>query len=202
MENGFDNWPPLLTLLARVEQHAKTGGDQLEASLYSLLGVREFIEKNPTVMDSGLTRSLDILANSLREILLGRKPALIFDRQAKPGRPRSASHLAIKAVAAVCLQLLLDWQIDRDEAANIVVKALAKRGIRYPKKGQRDPAPIGAKELNRWRYEIRRATPTIESSIFAQLLRDAKSQIQSAPSREHAIYYVDDSIKGLSSRGF
>jgi hypothetical protein len=202
MQNGFDNWPPLLTLLARIEQHAKNGGDQLEASLHSLLAVKKFVETNPTVTGSGLTRSLDVLVNSLRDILLGGKPGLIFDRQAKPGRPSNASQSIIKAVTAACLQLLLDWQIHRDEAANIIVKVLANRGIKYRKKGQGGPAPIGAKELNRWRYEMRRAALTLEKSTFVQLLRDTKTQIRSTPSREQAIGYVNYCIEGLSSRGF
>jgi hypothetical protein len=201
MQNGFDNWPPLLTLLARVEQHANNGGDQLEASLASLLAIKEFVETNPTVTGSGLTRSLDVLANSLRDILLGGKPDLIFDRQAKPGRPSNASQSVIKAVTAACLQLLLDWQIDGVGAADIVVKSLAKSGIRYPKKGQ-GTAPIGAKQLKRWRHEMGGEGPPIASFIFFQILRDAKKHICSTPSREEAIGHVEGCIKGLKSRGF
>jgi hypothetical protein len=197
----IENWPPLLTFLAHVEQCAKDGGDQLEASLFSLLAVKEFIENNPTVMGSGLTRSLDVLANSLRDVLHGGKPALIFDRQTKTGRPVGVSQLVTKGVAAACFQLLLDWQFDGVGAADIVVKSLAKNGIRYPNKGQ-GTAPIGAKQLKRWRHEMGGEGPPISDFIFAQILRDAKKPICSTPSREEAIGHVEGCIKGLKSRGF
>jgi hypothetical protein len=112
----------LLACLAEAKDRADVGVDDLEAGLQALVAVLAFLEAEPAVTFNMLHRPLAVLAHTVRDVIQGAKPPIIFKRNnSDGGRPANASIHAARAAMAFCVDALIKAKMKPLDAARFVL---------------------------------------------------------------------------------
>jgi hypothetical protein len=199
------NWLPLATVLAKCEEHVRDEGDQLEACCHWLLAVNHFLEQHPNIRDEGLTRPARVLLRFLHDVKRGHSPDLLFKCNRIIGRPREESSAAIKAAAGACLDLLIQCKLKEQEAAEVVVSKLKEYDIGYAHHnghGSVSIVSIDAKQVSRWRYELRSMKAHSESKRIFEQIRERLRDLPPELTPQEAMALVDNCVRGLRHEGF
>jgi hypothetical protein len=138
--------------------------DALAIGEYALASVIEFLNADPSVMDSGITNSLSIILNALHDCRRGARPPLFFDRPRSSGRPTDQTFDAVKAAAAMGIEVLLAARVKRSEAGRYVAGEARKLGLRRP-----DQKQISGRAVLGWHERIETAESEIGAEVFKQL---------------------------------
>ncbi|HQT80514.1 MAG TPA: hypothetical protein PLD10_26030 [Rhodopila sp.] len=142
--------------------------DQLAIIVYALNAVIDFINSDPLAFSTGVSNPLSMILNALHDIRRGGRPGLLFERPRSPGRPTDQAFDAIKAAAAMGVEVLLQF-MKRAEAGSYVALQAKQLGLRRPDRKQ-----ITAGAILSWRDEIE----VSKSLLGAKLFRDLKAARQ------------------------
>ena len=94
----------LVAELARADQAAEAGDDELCVILRCIVSITYFLDADDIIRGTGLTRPLGVLATSLRDLGQGARPRLFFGRpKKKGGRPKDVSFEAARGAIAAAL---------------------------------------------------------------------------------------------------
>jgi hypothetical protein len=161
----------LIEQLARTQRNVREGQDNLATAGWCLHNVVNFLDANPAVFSAGLTRPLRLLLRALRDLELGARPALFFQRAKKgPGRPGTESFNTVRGVAAALVSALMEAGQKRAEAAALVAKELRRLDIRMPSGKAPGGNEIAAKHILRWRDEIGARASKLTSDMSDSVL--------------------------------
>jgi hypothetical protein len=139
-------------------------GDRLAITGYALASVIEFLHADRAVMDSGITNPLAVILNALHDRRYCGKPALFFDRPVSGGRPTDQTFDAVKAAAAMGVEVLRPFRITRSVAGKFVAEQAHGLGFRQP-----NGRAITGKTVLGWRDEIETAKSEIGAEVFRRL---------------------------------
>lgn len=155
----------LVRELAGCQQLLEDGqGDPLAIVGLALASVVEFLHADQAVKDAGITNPLALVLNALHDRRHGGKPPLFFDRPRSHGRPTGQAFDAIKAAAAMGVEILVIFRITREKAGQYVAEQARGLGFRRP-----DGRAITGRTVLGWRDEIETAKSEIGAEVFRQL---------------------------------
>ncbi len=138
--------------------------DTLALGSYALACVIEFLNADETVMDTGITNPLSVILNALHDCRRGGRPPLLFNRPRSSGRPTDQTFDAVKAAAAMGIEVLLSVRVKREEAGRYVAGEARKLGLRRP-----DQKQISGRAVLGWHERIETAESEIGAEVFKQL---------------------------------
>jgi hypothetical protein len=127
---------------------------------------------------------------------------LIFKREKPRGRPRVGSSAAIKAVAGACLELFMQRNLNEDEAAKVIVRKLKEHGIKYTNNGEVGPASIDAKQVKRWRHDLRATKVRSKAKCIFETMLSDRSRLPQMLTLQQASALVDEGIRCLQHFGY
>ena len=128
------------------------------AAIKALDAVLDFLNHIPMVKNERLHIPLENLKHALLDYEIGLDPAL-FDREIWTGggrKPEPSDWKAVRAAAAVAMDLYMQSGIDREKAAARVALYLDQKGYTMP---GRDPHITG-KTVANWRDHAKTGLPT------------------------------------------
>lgn len=146
-----DLYVELLVELDKIKQRLKSGEDKQQICIEAIWHVKNFLDANPEVRDAGLTEPFGQILASFSDIRKG-GPAPLFKIHKNPAggqSPGKSATVAVPSVAAACFTLLRKVEVEPAEAADFVVRELAKFGYDRSSKGI-----ITAKTIVGWRDEM------------------------------------------------
>jgi hypothetical protein len=189
----------LVAELLRANQASEGGDDDLHVVLKSLVSVLHFLDGDLIVRGTGLTRPLGILANALRDLLMGARPDLFFARpKGRSGRPKNISFEVARGTAAAALHALISWGESRHSAAKFVADELRRAGIKAP--GGKTIMPA---QILRWRDEIGgRASELTETTFKDVGLKYGFVPREAVADARRRRDIVKGSILAIRSKGF
>jgi hypothetical protein len=166
----------LIAELAKAKVAAQSGQDELSMALKCLVAVLQFLDDDLEVRTAMLTRPLGTLVAAMRDVLIGERPNLFFDRPNEPGRPSGTTFEAVKGGIAALADALITWGEPQEVAAKFIAGELRRLGVRVPKrKGQ--SVEISFKQVLRWRHEVG-GTP---SPLAERTYRDVRAKCGQTP---------------------
>jgi hypothetical protein len=155
----------LVTELARSQQGLQDGsGDPLVVGGYVLAAVMEFLRSDEAVVHSGITTPLAVILNAVNDCRNGGRPAVLFDQPKSAGRPTNQAFDAVKAAAAVAIDVLLSAKVSRREAGKYVAACAREVGLCRP-----DGKGIGSRTALGWRDEIETSRSAIGAKVYRQV---------------------------------
>ena len=163
----------LVAELARADQAAEAGGDELSAILRCIVSITHFLDADDVIRGTGLTRPLGVLATSLRDLGQGARPRLFFGRpKKKGGRPKDVSFEAARGAIAAALAGLVEGGELRSEASKFVTDTMEDAGIKMP-----NGKPVSTQQVLRWRDEIGSRASHLAENTY----RDARAKYAKVP---------------------
>ena len=147
-------------------------GDPLGVAGFALASVIEFLVADEAVMDAGITNPLSIILNALHDLRHGGKPPLLFERSGCRGRPTDQTFDAVKAAAAMGIEVLLPFKVSRSRAGQYVASVACNLKLKQP-----NGKAITSRTVLGWRDEIE----TAKSEIGAKVFRGLKERRISEP---------------------
>ena len=138
--------------------------DALALGSYALACVIEFLNADATVMDAGITNPLSVILNALHDCRRGGRPPLLFNRPRASGRPTDQTFDAVKAAAAMGIEVLLSVRVKRVEAGQYVAGEARKLGLRRP-----DGKEISGRAVLGWHERIETSESEVGAEVFKQL---------------------------------
>lgn len=188
----------LIADLARAERDLRAGHNDLSAVFSYLVSVAKFLDADPLVANREITRPLNLLIGAVRDLALGAKPALFFNRKKKgAGRPTGVSFDLAKGAAAAVLDVLIECNESRDEAAKFVARELGLLGSKSPTGNAVQPA-----QLLRWRDEIYGRAPALANKQFKELRAGYTHLFLPSDTRETRHALARECLRAVRSMGF
>jgi len=162
----------LIAQLGRAKLAAQEKQDNLPVALKCLVEVLHFLDDDLDVRAAALTRPLGTLAAAIRDVLMGARPPLFFDRPKEPGRPTGTSFEAVRGTIAAAVDALIVWGEPPSAAGKFVADELKHAGVKAPR-----GAAITSKQVLRWRHEVGGASPALTESTY----KDVRAKYDSVP---------------------
>ena len=151
--------------LVRANQAMEAGDDKIAVILKCVVSVAHFLDADPIIRCTGITRPFGLLAASLRDLDHGARPRLFFDRPKRgPGRPKDVSFEAARGAIAAAVSALIEWGEPRGVAGQFVADEARKARLTTPK-GER----ISAKHVLRWRDEMGGSASALAESTYKDI---------------------------------
>jgi hypothetical protein len=138
--------------------------DPLAVAIFAVCAVIQFLDADEAVVDSGITNPLSVIANALHDYRRGGRPPIFFDRPKAAGRPTDQMFDAVKAAAAMGVEVLLPLKVTRDQAGKYVAAEARRLGFRRP-----DGKDITGRTVLGWRDEIETSKSEIGAEVFKEL---------------------------------
>ena len=155
----------LVMELARSQHGLQSGaGDPLVIGGYAVLAVMEFLRSDEALIGSDITTPLAVIVNALNDCRRGGRPPILFAQPKSPGRPTNQSFDAVKAGAAMAINVLLSVKLARVEAGKFLAAAAREIGLRRP-----DGKTISGKTFLGWRDEIEISKSQIGAEVFRRV---------------------------------
>jgi hypothetical protein len=187
----------LIAELEKASREARDGQDDLLVILRCLVATLQFIDEDPEVRATGLTRFLGTLAAAIRDVLIGAKPSLFFDRPNGPGRPTGRSFEAVRGAVAAAVDMLIEGGEPPRDAGNFVADELHRANVMGPL-----GKAITARQVLRWRHNLGGTAPALRESAY----KDVRAQYDriiasSAIGKERRRNLVRGAILAIGSMG-
>lgn len=194
-----DRYRKLLANLFRAAQAAEAGDDELRVILRCVVSVVHFLDEDELATVNFLSRPLESLARTLRDLGQGGKPALLFNRPKKgPGRPKDASFEVVRGTVAAIVAKLIEWGERREAVGAFVAAELRTLGVTSP-----TGKSIQAKQVLRWRDEMGGSTAVLAENTYRDgMARYAKvpSELTADPKMRRE--FARDALAAVWSMGF
>jgi hypothetical protein len=146
-----DRYNLLVRQLELLNHKLEQGMKEIEVCLGAVLLVRKFLDSDPSLFTTGITRPYNILTVALRDVKVGGNASLFRPPEgAVKHRPARSSTLVIRGAAAAYLEILHEKGMSFNEAANFIVKELNKINIKMVDAKR----PIERKTVITWRDKM------------------------------------------------
>jgi hypothetical protein len=190
----------LLSALDKLKQRATAGEDAQVICFEAIWQVRKFLDVNPEVEAAGLTQPLGLILAGLNDVRGGSLPKL-FEVRKNPdpdgGRPKGTARITVlRAVAAACLELLIDAEVPRTEAEAFVLKELNKAG--YVKSGKGE---ITAQTVKGWRDDMGGTIDGADLNIFRKIVKEVRDGLGDQFGAVKVRQQIKEIIAGMQHEG-
>lgn len=194
-----DRYVRLVATLNHIEKNRPASSSDIDACFDAIVALKRFLEADPIIKNSEITKRIGKLAAALRNVTLGVKPELFARPKGSP-KHRTAGKsetVALQAIAAAALELMVRRGMDIDDAAQFISYRLELKKITHSAKR----TPIRPNTIKGWRYEMGGANPSESVAIFNQQIAELDTKLPANASQKSIKLLVIGCIEGLIGEG-